>query len=63
MEDIKIYYVEVLANLTLQELSALVGSMQKQSDEYGGYTVGQYYLLLSRSPLCDQFIEKFLRVV
>lgn len=40
MENIKIYYVKVISDLTLQEFSAFVLRMQKQSDKYGDYTAG-----------------------
>lgn len=63
MEDIKVHYAEALKDLTLQEFSALVRGVQKRGYEYGGYTAGQYYLLLSRGPLRDQFMETFLQAV
>ncbi|MCJ1346315.1 hypothetical protein MMC31_004530 [Peltigera leucophlebia] len=63
MEDIRVYYTEAIADLTLQEFNVLVCGMQKRGDEYGGYTAGQYYLLLARSPFCDQFMETFLQVI
>ena len=63
MEDIKVHYSEAIADLTLQEFSALVRGMQKHRDEYGGYTARQYYLLLVRGPLHDQFMETFLQVI
>ena len=53
MEDIRIHYSKIIADLTLQKFSALVRGMQKRSDEYGGYTAKQYYLLLARSPFHD----------
>ena len=36
--------------------------MQKRGDKYEGYTAGQYYLLLARGHLRDQFMETFLQV-
>lgn len=63
MEDIKVHYAKALADLTLQEFSALVREIQKRGDEYGGYMAGQYYLLLSKGPLCYQFMKTFLQVV
>ena len=63
MEDIKVHYTEVIADLTLQKLSVLVKGMHKWGDKYGGYTAGQYYLFLSRRPLCNQFMETFLQVI
>ena len=60
IEDIGVYYSEAIVDLTLQKFSALVCGMQKRGDEYECYTAGQYYFLLTRSPLCDQFIEIFL---
>ena len=63
MEDIGVHYSEAIADLTLQEFSALVRGMQKRGDEYGGYTAGQYYLLLARGLFRDQFMETFLQVI
>ena len=63
MEDIRVHYSEAIADLTLQKFSALVRGMQKRGDEYEGYTAGQYYLLLARGPLRDQFMETFLQVI
>lgn len=63
MEDIKVHNAKALADLALQGFSALVRGMHKWGDEYGGYMAGQYYLLLSKGPLCDQFMKIFLQVV
>lgn len=60
MEDIKVHYAEAIANLSLEEFSAFVLGMQKRGDKYGGYTAGQYYLLLTKGPLRDKFMETFL---
>ena len=59
IEDIKVHYSEAMTDLTLQEFSTLIRGIQKRNDQYRGYTAGQYYLLLARGPLCDQFIETF----
>lgn len=45
------YYAKVIEDLTLQKFSVLARGLQKRGDEYGGYTAGQYYLLLSKGPL------------
>lgn len=63
IKDISIYYFEAIANLTLQKFNTLVCRMQKYSDEYGSYTAEQYYHLLARGPLCDQFMKTFLQVI
>lgn len=62
MKNIKVYYSEAIANLMLQELSILVYGMQKHSNEYGGYTIGQYYFLLVRYLFCNQFMETFFKL-
>lgn len=63
IEDIKVHYAEAFAELSLEEFSAFVLGMQKRGDKYGGYTAGQYYLLLTRGPLRDKFMENFPETV
>lgn len=63
MEDIKVHYAEAITDLSLEEFSAFVLEMQKRGDKYGGYTAGQYYLLLTRGPLHNKFMETFLEIV
>lgn len=42
IEDMKVYYTKVIADLSLEEFNAFVLGMQKQSDKYGSYIAEQY---------------------
>ena len=63
IKDIGVHYSEVIADLILQEFSALVFRMQKCSNKYRSYITEQYYLFLARGLLCDQFTEIFFQVI
>lgn len=60
MEDIKKNYAVAIQDLSLSRFSALVRGLQETGNQYGGYTAGQYYFLLTEGHLRDQFMEKFL---
>ena len=59
IEDIKVHYAKVIADLSLEEFSAFILRMQKQSDKYEGYTAEQYYLFLTKGPLRNKFMKTF----
>lgn len=40
MKDIKVYYIEAIADLSLKEFNVFVIEMQKQNNKYRGYTAG-----------------------
>lgn len=53
MEDIKKNYAEVIQELSVSQFSALIRTLQVVGSNYGGYTAGQYYLLLTEGLLRD----------
>lgn len=63
MEDIKKNYAEAIQELSLSKFSALVRALQVVGSNYGGYTAGQYYLLLTDGSLRDQFMEQLLETL
>lgn len=63
MEDIKKNYAKAIQELSFSQFSALVRALQVVGSNYGGYTAGQYYLLLTEGSLCDQFIKQFLETL
>lgn len=63
MEDIKVCYVKVIANLSLEKFNIFVLKIQKRGDKYRVYIAGQYYLFLIRGLLRDKFMETFLKIV
>lgn len=40
MEDIKVHYIKVIADLIVQKFSVLVKGIDKRGDKYGGYIAG-----------------------
>lgn len=56
MEDIKKNYVKAIQELNLSQCYAFIRALQIIRSNYGGYTINQYYLLLTKKSLYDQFI-------
>ena len=60
---IKVHYVKTIRDLSLEKFSVFILRKQKWGNKYEDYIAGQYYQLLTRGPLCDNFMETFLKIV
>lgn len=58
MEDIKKNYTKIVQELGFSQFSALIEALPIVGNNYGGYTISQYYLLMTERSLYNQFIEQ-----
>lgn len=62
IKNIKVHYVKAILNLMFQKFTIFVLKVQKWDDKYKGYIIRQYYLFLTKDPLCNQFMKTFLEL-
>ena len=63
IEDIKVYYMKAITDLSFKKLRAFILEMQKLGNKYGDHTSEQYYLLLTKVFLYDKFMKTFLETI
>lgn len=63
MKDIKKNYAEAIQELCFSQLNALIRALQVMGSNYRRYIISQYYLLLTKRLLWDQFIKQLFETL